>query len=213
MRTGKFITIEGLDGAGKTTHMAYIENRIRDAGMPLVSTREPGGTELGERIRTMLLDRGDLSIGSRSELMLIFASRIQHIEQVVGPALDAGTWVLCDRFTDATYAYQGGGRAVPESRIRILEEWVQEGLQPDLTLLFDATLEFAAQRTRSRGTDRDHFERQGRDFKLAVRQQYLERADRFPGRIKVIDSNGSIKDARCQIDRALAGFDQSFAGM
>lgn len=211
MKPGKFITVEGLDGAGKTTHMGYIEDRIRDAGAPLVSTREPGGTELGERIRSMLLDRGDLSITSRSELMLIFASRVQHIEQVVRPALDAGTWVLCDRFTDATYAYQGGGRELPEDRIRILEDWVQEGLQPDLTLLFDATVESAGRRTRSRGAGRDHFERQGRDFKTAVRQQYLERADRFPGRIRVIDSNGSIENVRGRVDRALAGFDPLFA--
>jgi len=157
--TGKFITIEGSEGVGKSSNIAFIENYLLDAGKDVLLTREPGGTELGEAIRNLLLDAKNTAMCSDTELLLMFAARAQHLDEVIRPALAAGKWVICDRFTDATYAYQGGGRGIPDSRIAILEQWVQNDLQPDLTLLLDMPVAAGLERAGKRSAP-DRFEQE-----------------------------------------------------
>lgn len=184
MSSGKFITFEGLDGAGKSTHIAAAVEFLRARGCAVVATREPGGTPLAEKIRGLLLaDPMDLA----TETLLMFAARQSHLAEVIRPALARGDWVVCDRFTDATYAYQGGGRGVPTARIEALEVWVQEGLQPDLTILFDLPYEVARQRI---GGDRqlDRFETEAADFHRRVRAAYQQRAAQAPERFAVLDA-------------------------
>lgn len=192
---GRFITFEGIDGAGKSTQIQVVADTLRARGIELVITREPGGTPLAETLRTLVLNE---PMDAATETLLLFAARSDHVERVLRPALAAGRWVLCDRFTDATYAYQAGGRGMPAERIAALEQWVHPDLQPDLTLLFDVPPEVAAQRlTQARPADR--FESEQTGFFDAVRRQYLERAATFPERFFVVDSTASPADIREQL--------------
>lgn len=200
--SGKFITLEGGEGAGKTTCLKHVEQRIKEAGIELCVTREPGGTRTGEKIREILLDRGNFDILDDTELMLMFAARSQHLHELIRPALAADTWVLCDRFTDATYAYQGGGRGILNERIAILEEWVQQGLKPDLTLLLDLPVEIGLKRAGLRSTP-DRFESENVSFMERMRSAYLEIAGSEPERVKVIDSAQELDDVLLQIDVVL----------
>ena len=200
--SGKFITLEGGEGAGKTTCLKHVEQRIKEAGIELCVTREPGGTRTGEKIREILLDRGNFDILDDTELMLMFAARSQHLHELIRPALAADTWVLCDRFTDATYAYQGGGRGISNQRIAILEEWVQQGLKPDLTLLLDLPVEIGLKRAGLRSTP-DRFESENVSFMERMRSAYLEIAGNEPERVKVIDSGQELDEVLLQIDVVL----------
>ncbi len=202
MTIGRFITLEGGDGVGKSTNLAYIQAFFAERGIELVLTREPGGTPLAERIRGLLLHQTGESLSPAAELLLIFAARAQHIRQVISPALQRGAWVLSDRFTDATYAYQGGGRSLDAAAIAWLEQFVQEGLQPDLTLLLDAPLEVGQARMRQRaGFDR--FETESQEFYRRVRETYLQRAAADPRRVRVIDAAQPLPEVQNQIDAAL----------
>jgi dTMP kinase len=180
---GRFITLEGIDGAGKTTQLDPVAAQLRTHGVDLVVTREPGGTPLGEQVRLLVLHQ---PMSPRTETLLVFAARAQHIEAVVEPALAAGRWVLCDRFTDATYAYQGGGRGVGEADIGALEQWVHPRLQPDLTLLFDVPPDVAAARLAG-ARHADRFETEQAQFFARVRAAYLARAERYASRFVVVD--------------------------
>jgi dTMP kinase len=184
---GRFITLEGIDGAGKSTQVEHVAQILRAHGAELTVTREPGGTTLGEQLRQLVLHQ---PMTPRTETLLVFAARAQHIEAVIEPALSAGRWVLCDRFTDATFAYQGGGRGVDESEIAALEHWVQRGFQPDLTLLFDVPPEVAAERLAGSRTG-DRFEQEQAQFFARVRDVYVARARRYAGRFIVIDGTQS----------------------
>ena len=190
---GRFITLEGIDGAGKSSHLDFIAERIETRGIEVVSTREPGGTAFGERIRTIVLNE---KMHGDTETLLMFSSRTEQLAEVIMPALARGAWVLCDRFTDSTFAYQCGGRGLSESRIATMEEWVHGNLQPDLTLLFDAPLEVARERLNVAKTSPDKFEREQSDFFSRVRAAYLQRAAQFPHRIKVINSARGLVDIR-----------------
>lgn len=183
--TGKFITLEGIDGAGKSSHIEFISQCIRQRGCRVLSTREPGGTELGEKLRSLLLHE---TMHAETEVLLMFASRREQLARTIEPLLAAGTWVVCDRFTDSTYAYQCGGRGLPAERVAAIEQWVHGHLQPDLTLLFDAPLEVARERLNRNTPDPDKFEREQGAFFARVRANYLARADAHRDRIKVIDS-------------------------
>ncbi len=196
---GRFITMEGGEGAGKSSNLEFVRRHLERHGRRLVVTREPGGTPLGESIRELLLDRNNSEIGDDTELLLMFAARAQHIGQLIRPALESGSWVLCDRFTDATYAYQGGGRGIPRERIGRLEEWVQQGLQPDLTLLLDLPVEQGLARAGRRSSP-DRFEREQLAFFERVRAAYLERARLHPQRFRVIDASRPLE----QVQRSLA---------
>ncbi|MFQ3246826.1 MAG: dTMP kinase [Arenicella sp.] len=205
MIRGKFITIEGQDGAGKTTNAEVVKGFLEAAGIPFVHSREPGGTALGESIRDMILNSGDERIGDKAELLLMFAARAQHIQDVIEPALARGDWVMCDRFTDATYAYQGGGRGMPMKHISQLEDYVQGSLRPDLTVLLDLPVELGEHRAGQR-SDPDRFEQQQLNFKQSVRDCYLARASAEPNRIKVIDASQSVDAVSCAIDAAMEAF-------
>ena len=198
-RAGRFITLEGGEGAGKTTCMDHIRQRILDAGVELVETREPGGTEIGEKIRELLLDKDNDDILPDTELLLMFAARAQHIGQLIRPALERGQWVLCDRFTDATYAYQGGGRGIGQAHIAALEQWTQQGLKPDLTLLLDLPVETGLERAGQR-SEPDRFESESMNFMRQVRQAYLDIAAREPQRVRVIDASRPLEEVLRQID-------------
>ena len=202
MKKGLFITLEGGEGAGKSTQMAYVEDCLKKAGKTVRVTREPGGTELSETIRELLLDHRQTSMDADTELLLMFAARAQHIAELIRPALDAGEWVLCDRFTDATYAYQGGGRGIDANRIASLEDWVQGELRPDLTLLLDLPIDVGMSRAGERG-ELDRFEREQQDFFDRVRQTYLKMADQHPGRYRIVDASQDIQQVQAQIDAIL----------
>lgn len=198
--TAKFITLEGMDGAGKSTHIAEIINALSARGVEVVSTREPGGTELGERLRELLLHE---AMHPETETLLMFAARREHIANVIAPALARGAYVLSDRFTDATYAYQCGAKGVLASKIEQLELWVQESLQPDLTLLFDVPVEVSMQRLSAARTP-DKFERESADFFTRIRNAYLQRAQQNPARFKVIDSNRPLDEVAQSVMQAIA---------
>ncbi|NQD93299.1 dTMP kinase, partial [Pseudomonas sp. CrR25] len=185
--SGLFITLEGPEGAGKSTNRDYLAARLVERGIEVLLTREPGGTPLAERVRELLLAPSDEPMAADTELLLMFAARAQHLAQVIRPALARGCVVICDRFTDATYAYQGGGRGVAEARIAILENFVQDGLRPDLTLVFDLPVEVGLARAVARGR-LDRFEQEGRGFFEAVRQAYLRRAGADPQRYRILDA-------------------------
>lgn len=202
MARGRFITLEGGEGAGKSTSLGFVERLLRDAGVSLVVTREPGGTELGEAIRDLLLGGRD-AMAADTEILLMFAARAEHLAQRIRPALAAGTWVLCDRFTDASYAYQGGGRGIPDARIGVLEDWVQGGLRPDLTLLFDIPVEEGLARAGRRG-QADRFEREEIAFFERVRAHYLAAAVREPQRFRVIDARQPVAAVEAQLRDILA---------
>jgi dTMP kinase len=197
MSHGLFITLEGGEGAGKSTNLAVVRQWLQRAGREVVVTREPGGTELGERVRDILLHNRELAISPESEMLLMFAARAEHIARVIRPALASGKDVLCDRFTDATYAYQGGGRGVAAERIATIENWVQGDLRPDLTLLFDVPVDAGRQRAGQR------FERENNEFFGRVRAAYLARARNEPERIRVIDASRSLEDVERQIGKVL----------
>ncbi len=186
-RRGQFITIEGIEGAGKTTCLRVLSAHLTYHGIPFVETREPGGTELGEDLRRLLLGHSHTGMAETTELLLMFAARSEHIHAKIEPALRAGTWVVCDRFTDATYAYQGGGRGLDRARIATLETLVQGGLRPDLTLLLDLSVELGLSRAGKRSAP-DRFERETRPFFDRVRAAYLDIATANPVRVKLIDS-------------------------
>lgn len=196
-RRGCFITLEGLDGAGKSTHVQWLVDEIRRHGLPVVPTREPGGTGLGEALRAMMLNQ---PMHLKTETLLMFAARCEHLQQVIEPALAQGSWVVCDRFTDASYAYQGGGRELGAGLVRTLEQWVHPGLQPDRTWLFDVPLEVARRRLEGMRQP-DRFEQENGAFFERTRQAYHERARECPQRIRIIDSTRPIEDVR----RELAG--------
>ncbi len=196
---GKFITIEGIEGAGKSTQIAFIQRYLSEKGHSVSVTREPGGTELGEQIRELLLTPRSQGMAIDTELLLMFAARAEHIAQIIKPALERGEWVLSDRFTDATFAYQGGGRGISQQRISAIADWTLKGLQPDLTLLFDLPVEVGQQRVLSRNAEIDRFEQEKVDFFQRIRACYLERAQQQPNRIKIIDSNNSISTIQTQL--------------
>ncbi|MDH5357379.1 MAG: dTMP kinase [Gammaproteobacteria bacterium] len=196
---GKFISIEGIEGAGKSTQLAFIERYLKENGKQLVVTREPGGTELGEQIRTLLLTPTKTSMAVDTELLLMFAARSEHVAQVIKPALENGNWVLSDRFTDATFAYQGGGRGIDRQRIADIADWTLHGLQPDLTLLFDVPVEVGQQRVLSRNQGVDRFEQEKVEFFQRIRDCYLQRAQQEPERIKIIDASQSIAQIEAQL--------------
>jgi dTMP kinase len=192
---GRFITVEGIDGAGKSTQIDAVAAALRARGLHLVLTREPGGTSLGESLRELILNE---RMTAETETLLLFAARAEHLDRVIRPALAVGHWVLCDRFTDATYAYQSGGRGVAEERIAVLEHWVHDDLQPDLTLLFDVPPEVAALRL-SRARAADRFESEDVQFFAAVRSAYLARAASDPARFYVIDGTRPPDELRLQL--------------
>jgi dTMP kinase len=195
---GLFITVEGGEGVGKSTNMAFVEDYLSRRGVDLVVTREPGGTRLGEDIRELLLQVRDESVSPMTELLLIFAARAQHINERIEPALAAGKWVLCDRFTDATYAYQSGGRGVDMDTVQQLEELVQGGLRPDYTLLLDAPVSVGMARARGRG-ELDRFEQEALDFFERVRETYLQLARGASGRYRLIDASVSLVAVQRQL--------------
>jgi len=192
----KFITLEGIDGAGKSTHLNWLAERLRSQGKNVLVTREPGGTPLGEALRELLLHQ---AMHLETEALLMFAARREHLDKVIIPALNEGTWVISDRFTDASFAYQGGGRGLDESKLKILEQWVQQDLQPDLTLLFDVTLEISRKRLSSNAS-LDRFEQEKQDFFQRVRDAYLKRAAQFPERIRVIDSGRTLNEIQVDLE-------------
>lgn len=199
-QSGKFITLEGVDGAGKSTHLDYLADRIRARGVELVVTREPGGTPLGEKLRTLLLNE---PMQPDTELMLMYAARAEHVAALIRPALARGAWVLCDRFTDSSYAYQGGGRRLPFERIEVLERWVHAGFQPDRTYLFDLPAEVAAAR-RAAARAADRFEAEDLAFFERVRTAYLRRQAEHPARIRLIDAGASIAEITKLLEEDLA---------
>jgi dTMP kinase len=197
---GKFITLEGVDGAGKSTHLDWIASRVEAAGKKVVVTREPGGTPLGEELRKLLLAQ---PMHIETETLLMFAARREHLEKLILPALAAGTWVLSDRFTDATFAYQGGGRGLSLDRIETLENWVHQGLQPDLTLIFDLSVEEAKRRRLAATAAPDRFEQENLDFFARVRSVYLARAAQYPHRIRLVDASQGIVEIRKLLEEVL----------
>lgn len=200
IQPGRFITVEGIDGAGKSSHIEWLREYLTAAGESVVVTREPGGTPLGESLRTMLLNE---PMSPQTEMMLMFAARAEHLATVIRPALDKGAWVISDRFSDATYAYQVGGRGVPESKFTALESWVQEGLQPDRTLLFDVSVATAQARLHDTRI-LDRFEREASAFHQRVRDAYHQRAAQYPERIRLVASDVPMDEVRAQILVALA---------
>jgi dTMP kinase len=200
MSKGKFITFEGIDGAGKSTHIAFFADLLRSLGKRVVTTREPGGTPLGETLRELVLHR---KMHLETEALLMFAARREHLAQVIEPALARGDWVVSDRFSDATFAYQGGGRGMDRRKLEILEQWVHPHLQPDVTFLFDLPLEVA--RARLDATrELDKFEQEKADFFAATRAEYLRRAAQFPERFVVIDSTRSIDNIRVTLEEKIS---------
>lgn len=203
--SGRFITLEGGEGVGKTTNIAYIQSLLEENNIPFLLTREPGGTVLAESIRQILLDKEQEAITEQTELLMMFAARAQHIRHKIKPALDQGVWVLCDRFTDATYAYQGGGRNMDIANIQWLENFVQADLRPDLTLLLDAPIKLGMQRAKQRGK-LDRFESEKMAFFEKVRQAYLTIAEQQPERVKIIDAAQSLACVQSQIKQTLSVF-------
>ncbi len=202
---GRFITLEGGEGGGKSTNLEYIRQRLEAAGVELEVTREPGGTPLGETIRGLLLDAKQDRMAPDTELLLMFAARAQHLAERIRPALEAGRWVLCDRFTDATYAYQGWGRGIDPDRIAVLEQWVQGALRPDLTILLDLPVAEGLARAGLRG-EPDRFEREQAAFFEKVRAGYLELARRESTRYRIVDAAHPLAEVQAQIDRILDAY-------
>ena len=198
---GKFITFEGIDGAGKSSHVEWLAEWLREKGQIVHVTREPGGTELGEKLRELLLHA---PMHLETETLLMFAARREDLARLIEPALNRGEWVVCDRFSDATYAYQGGGRGLDRAKLQQLEHWVHGSLQPDLTLLFDLPLDVARERIALASRMLDRFEQERADFHERVRQAYLERAHSAPMRIRVINAQLSIEEIRKELQHIVA---------
>ena len=194
--TGRFITLEGMDGAGKSTHISNIIQILQAQGHEVISTREPGGTALGEKLRELLLHE---NMHPETETLLMFAARREHIDRVISPALVRGTYVLSDRFTDATYAYQCGAKGVPASKIQLLEQWVQSDIQPDITLLFDVPVEVSLDRLATARSP-DKFERENAEFFTRIRHAYLQRAIENPARFRVIDANKPLEEVKKSVE-------------
>jgi dTMP kinase len=207
---GGFVSLEGIEGVGKSTNAAAVGKMLRAAGFEVVTTREPGGTAFGERVREWILtgDHGKLS--AEIETLLMFAARARHLEQIIRPALAAGRWVICDRFTDATFAYQGGGRGASRTLLVNLQSEIQQGLEPDLTLLLDAPIEVGAARIKTRNLD--HFEREDQPFFERVRAAYLARAAEYPHRIKTIDASQSLEVVQRRIESEIEALIDRFGG-
>ena len=203
--TGKFITVEGIEGAGKTTCMQVVTDVIEQQGISAIHTREPGGTDLGEDLRNLLLGHKHTGMSDDAELLMMFAARAEHIAQKIQPALDDGKWVLCDRFTDATYAYQGYGRGISLEKISGLENWVQGELRPDLTLLMDLPVEMGMERAGKRSAP-DRFESEAWDFFERIRQGYLSIAAEQSSRVKVIDASQDLHDVQEKVRAAIEAF-------
>nr|WP_320135047.1 dTMP kinase [uncultured Amphritea sp.] len=210
MSSGRFITLEGTEGVGKSTNLRFIESVLQQHQIDYQLTREPGGTPLAEEVRELLLANRDEVVADDAELLLVFAARAQHLQAVIRPALDANRWVLCDRFTDATFAYQGGGRGLSKEMIGSLEVMVQRGLQPDLTILLDLPVEIGLARARERG-ELDRFENERMAFFEQVRNAYLERAAADPQRFAVIDASGTLEQVQAQIASVLEHYLQEQA--
>ena len=204
MAEGLFITLEGIEGVGKTTHAAYMKQLLEEAGHKVTMTREPGGTETGESIREILLHSREQLISPATELLLMFAARAQHLEQVILPAKKSGAIVICDRFTDATYAYQGGGRQIDIQQIRVLEALVQQGLKPDMTILFDAPVKVGLERAVNR-SEADRFESETVNFFERVRQEYLGLAREEPDRIFIVNADQPLENVQEDLRDLLAG--------
>ncbi len=202
---GRFITLEGSEGSGKSTNLAFIHQQLQAAGLDVILTREPGGTPLGEEIRGLLLDHRNNAMHSDTELLLMFAARAQHINEIILPALERGQWVLCDRFTDATYAYQGAGRGIDEARIAQLEQWVQGDLRPDLTFFLDLPVDQGLARAGERG-EPDRFEREQIDFFERVRQGYLSQAEHHPERYRLVDASLPLEQVQAQLAQQIAAY-------
>lgn len=200
MNKPKFITFEGVDGAGKSTHLVWFVEELRKRGRDVLVTREPGGTPLGESLRDILLNKPMLA---ETETLLMFAARFEHIERVIKPALQSGKWVVSDRFSDASFAYQGGGRGVKVSKLEQLESWVHENFQPDLTLLFDLPVEVARQRL-SANASLDRFEQEKDNFFVSVRQAYLERCRKYPDRFVLIDAAQTPDQVKESLEKIVA---------
>lgn len=205
MTRGRFITVEGIEGTGKSSNIAFLTERIEAAGFDVVTTREPGGTPLAERIRALLLAHGEEPVTADAELLLFFAARSLHLQNRILPALARGQWVVCDRFTDATRAYQGYGRGLDQARIEALASWVQGGMEPDLTLLLDAPAEIGMQRAESRG-DGDRMDNEDLAFYRRVRDGYLTLAGKHPERFRVVDASQPLDDVQQDIAGHLARF-------
>jgi len=209
-RRGCLITVEGIEGAGKTSHIEHIRDRLIADGKSVLVTREPGGTALGEEIRGLLLSHREGGMDAMAELLLIFAARAEHLERVIRPAIAVGQWVLCDRFTDASYAYQGAGRGMGMDRVAVLEDWLQGAFRPDLTLLFDLPVEVGMGRISKRADqgegEIDRFEQEHVSFWERVRVGYLELADLNPDRFKLIDAAPPIEDVRSQVDDVITAW-------
>ena len=205
MGPGCFVTVEGVEGAGKTTQLAFMRAYLERVGCRVTPTREPGGTPLGEDIRALLLGHRHDGMALATETLLMFAARAEHLERVIRPALAAGHWVLCDRFTDATYAYQGGGRGLPPERVATLEDWTQGDLRPDLTLVFDLPVEIGLGRAGRRGAA-DRFEREEKAFFERIRAVYLDRARRNPDRYRIVDADRPVETVRAEVEAILAGW-------
>lgn len=205
---GKFISLEGIEGAGKSTQMAFIADYLQSKNIDVVLTREPGGTELGEQVRDLLLTPRDEKMVDDAELLLMFAARVQHLQQKILPALNNGQWVISDRFVDATFAYQGGGRGIDADRIQSLADWSLQGVSTDLTFLFDLPVAVGQERVTSRGHAKDRFELEKHSFFDKVRDAYLQAASAQPARIKVIDAAQPVNhiqdQLRAHIDQLLA---------
>lgn len=211
IQRGCFITVEGTEGVGKSTNIEFLCSLLKDKDIEIVLTREPGGTPMAEELRNMLLQPREESVSEDAELLLMFAARAQHLENVIKPALERGAWVISDRFTDATFAYQGGGRGVDENQILMLETLVQKGLQPDMTLLLDLDVETGLKRASARSTP-DRFEQEKVAFFEKVRAAYLARAANDPLRFAVIDASVSLDAVQRQIAQAVNRFVESYNG-
>ena len=199
---GRFITLEGIEGVGKTTNREYIRSLLERGGNACIETREPGGTPLGEALRTLLLEQRHEGMSADAELLLMFAARAEHLHKVILPAIESGRHVLCDRFTEATYAYQGGGRGINANRIAELENWVQGELRPDLTIILDAPVTIGRERAGQR-SEPDRIEKEQNDFFERVRHTYLELAAHYPERIAVIDAAVAIEQVQDQIEHVM----------
>jgi dTMP kinase len=199
MSKGKFITFEGVDGAGKSTHLEWFTEKLRQRGIDVLLTREPGGTPLGEKLRDILLNQPMLA---ETEALLMFAARFEHVEQIIKPALLRGSWVVSDRFSDASFAYQGGGRGVPAEKLEVLENWVHAGFQPELTLLFDLSVEVARNRL-SNSAKLDRFENEKNPFFEKVRQAYLNRCEKYPERFALIDASKTPDEVKKYLENIL----------
>ena len=198
MNKSKFITIEGSEGSGKSTNIRFVQDYLSSKNIDYVSTREPGGTPIAEKIRDLLLDKSNTSLCDDAELLLMFAARAQHLNELILPALDAGKWVISDRFTDASYAYQGGGRGLSWEKIAQLEQWVQGALRPDATILLDIPVDIGMDRVRERG-ETDRFEQEQLSFFNRIRESYLRLAKENPERFHIVDTQPSIKDVHQQL--------------